>query len=523
MPQSRDLSGIPVALVAVALVAGEVAGFHAPHLAGIWPWVALLAVFAFCLMWGMGVPGGLYVVVALVGASLALRTECGRLAVEIRSRQMASDGSPPAFELQVDSDVEVFDRSGGRTVSFMSQLGDIPVKVVALADAGGRVPVFGETWRCAGRLHLRKGSPSRYSMRTLWVMDGSHMSLVSTGGRSVTRFYRRLSDRIARYADTGLGWCPELAAIGKAMLLGRRAEVPRRRKQTFVWAGTIHVFAISGLHVMLVASAVSMLLHGIGLPLSMRSALAIPILAAFVMVSGCRPSAVRAAVMASLWLASGLLGREPDSLSAWGYAALAVYGLSPAKVFDAGCALSFGVMLGIVAWIRWSRRVASPLDCILRLAAREQSLGDAGRTGRLLSWHGRCRCLLGALGVSFAAWIAGTPIAAFAFGRLTFGGVLANLVVVPLAGVSVVLGMMGTVMSVVSAPLGALVNNLSALCVWLMVEVSELVALCPCSSVRVQNWGLTGCAVWYGAWVALFALLTRILPKRETVEVMAWR
>ena len=519
----QNEAAIQPVLLAAALITGELLGFGVPCVAGLWPWAALFTVFAFGVLWGMQVPGCRYWVVALAGLTLAWRTESGRLALEIRSRQVDGRGLPPAYELDVESEVNLRrcaakDRTA---VSFLSHLGAVPVKVIALTDGHGRIPAFGETWRCSGWLTLKKNAPSRYGRRTLWVMDRAHLRFVASKW-SAARFYRRVSDYLARHAEIGLGWCPELAAIGKAMLLGRRADVPGPRRKSFADAGTIHVFAISGLHVMLVAGLISMSLKCAGLSYTARSALAIPALAAFVMLSGCRPSAVRAAIMASLWFAAGIFERNPDSLAAWGNAATLVYGLSPAMIFDVGCALSFGVMLGIVLWLRWVRDVASPADAILRVAEREQALGDTVRVQRVLRWHGRCKWLLGTLGVSCAAWIAGTPIAAFAFGRLTFGSVLANIVAVPLAGISIVLGMAGVALSVIARPLGALFNNLSAICIWLMVKVSELVARCPGVSWNLQDWSVTDCAIWYVCWIALFAALRRFLPARERITVKAW-
>ena len=520
----QNAAGLPPALFAAALIAGEILGFLVPAAAGLWPWAALFTAFAFCALWGLQAPGCRYWIAALAGLTLAWRSESGRITLESRSRQIDERGLPPTYELDVESVAQLrrCTKRNKTAVSFLSHLGPVPVKVVALSDGCSRIPALGETWRCSGWLSLKKSAPNRYWRRTLWVMDGSHLKFVSSSKCVVQKFYRRVSDWLADRAEVGLGWCPDLSAIGKAMLLGRRADIPKTRRDAFVAAGTMHVFAISGMHVMLVAGVINMLLRLAGFSFAARPALAIPALAAFVMMAGCRPSAVRAAIMASLWLAAGIFGRKPDSLTAWGHAATLVYGLSPAMLFDAGCALSFVVMLGIVLWLRWVRDVASPADALLRAAEREQALGDTMRVRRLLRWHGCCKWLLGTLGVSCAAWIAGTPISALAFGRLTFGSVLANVLVVPLAGISIVLGMAGVAMSAIARPIGALFNNLSALCIWMMSELSEIVARCPGVSWELHGWDLSCCGIWYVCWIALFVLLKRFLPKRERFEVKKW-
>ena len=120
------------------------------------------------------------------------------------------------------------------------------------------------------------------------------------------------------------------------------------------------------------------------------------------------------------------------------------------------------------------------------------------------------------------AWIMGTPIAARAFGQLTFGGLLANIVVVPLAGVAVMLGAAGAVASSLLPPLGACLNNLAALCSWTMTWISARVAECPGASFETLRWSWLDCGVWYLAWVALAAVLSRHLPLRERISVKTW-
>ena len=179
-------------------------------------------------------------------------------------------------------------------------------------------------------------------------------------------------------------------------------------------------------------------------------------------------------------------------------------------------------MLGIVLWIRWTSAFASPLDGLLRLAAQAQTLGEEERKKFFLKWYFRGMWVLGALGISFAAWIASTPIAARIFGRITVGGILANVVVVPLATVSVVLGVAGTVASSVAVPLGAFFNNLAAGCIRLMELLSEWVVRCPGASFETQAWSWCDCGIWYVAWMALFAVLSRNLPRKEWIPVKTW-
>ena len=528
----RNGKGLALAAFAMALVAGEVVGFGAARLSGLWPWMLFLAALAFGVTIGWNVPFGHYLAVGVLGVALAWRVEANRLSLEdrfCRSEGTAGEfGSrpcrPPAYDVTVESEARCVRRrqGDGLSVSFLSHLGAVPVKVVAPVREGGVIPAAGEIWRCAGWLALRKSAPSRYAQRTLWVMDETHMVRLAARPAGPAAVYRKLAARLSRRMGTGLGWNPELAALNRAMLLGCRSGIPPEKRAQFASAGTMHVFAISGLHVMLISALLNMLLQKAGLSPQARAACVIPLLAGYVMLSGARPSAVRAAAMASLWLGAGLFGRRPDALAAWSLTALAVYGLSPAMVFDVGCALSFAVMLGIVLWLRWSAPFASPLDGLLRAAATEQALGGRRRMRALLLLHGRCAALLSAFGISAAAWIMGTPIAARAFGQLTLGGLAANIVVVPLAGVAVMLCAAGAAVSFVLPPLGACLNNLAAFCTWTMTWISARVASCPGASFETLRWSWLDCGIWYLAWAALAAVIARHLPPRERISVKTW-
>ena len=507
-------------LVALALVVGEGLGFESHRLAGMWPW-ACLCTASLALVWlGWDVKCLRWPVVVLAGIALSWRCETRRMAVEERSHSPSADGCPPAYELDVEGKVSCRERRSkdGRMVTFGSSIDGVPVRVVVRMGMEGEVPKAGERWRLHGWLSLRQGAPSRYSCRTLWVLGEDRMErIASATGRAAQASYGTATDRVAAYAEAGLGWSHELAATNMAMLLGRRGGIGPDKRAAFAAAGTMHVFAISGLHVMLIAGALSALLKKTGLPSAMQAALCIPMLAGYVMLTGARASAIRAALMMSLWFGAGLFGRKPDSLVALGVTGIVVYACSPTMVFDAGCGLSFAVMLGILLWIRWSSRFDLPFCRVFEWAAEERSLGAEGRLGAMLCrWRGRIAWVLGMLGVSLASWIASTPISARVFGRISMGGLVANVAVVPLATMSVLFSAIGVAASVVAKPMGALFNNLAAGCTWMMEWVSETVAKCPGASFETYPWSWLDCIVWYVAWMGLFAVVTGdLLPPRR--------
>lgn len=519
-----DWTALPKVFLAAALIAGETLAFVFSGFAGLWAWAALSAVLSICFGLGWRIRCGFHIAVFIAGAALAWHAEFKRIALDEYSKMRSDAGCPPSFLLKVDGDV-LCRRGRGkcRMVSFASSLSGMPIKVVAQFPEYAHTPRNGEVWRCAGWLSRRRNCSNRYAGRTLWVTDCRFIEKVADyGGWSGDVIYRNLSERLLSSVGTGVEWSRELQSFCGAMLLGRRDGIPYKRLAVFAAAGSIHVFAISGLHVMLIAGLLNGLLKALGMSRRVRAAWAIPMLAGYVMLIGAPPSAVRAGVMVSLYLGAHLFGRKPDSIAAWSSAAIVVFGASPEMVLNVGCVLSFSVMLGIVLWIRWSGQFASPLDGLLKLAAIEAALGCDRRKKIILKVHGKLQWILGMLGISFAAWVAGAPISAVVFGRLSPGGMLLNLAVVPLAGMAVAFIAFGTVAAFVLPYLGVFFNNLAALSIYLMSWLSDMLVKIPYSSVNTLPWSWLDCIMWYAAWFFLFALLARHLPRREFIYIREW-
>jgi len=119
-----------------------------------------------------------------------------------------------------------------------------------------------------------------------------------------------------------------------------------------------------------------------------------------------------------------------------------------------------------------------------------------------------------ALVISLAAWSAGVPIAAHVFGRVTPGGLIANLALIPAATVTVVTGILGLLASFVSDTLAAHLNNASALFTGAMVGISEIVASLPGANISTRSWTLLECALWY----AVIVLVPWLFQHRRSRE-----
>jgi competence protein ComEC len=309
------------------------------------------------------------------------------------------------------------------------------------------------------------------SRERFWMKD----SRVCAARRydSTDNVFRGIREELSRRIGIGLEHSPETAALNRAILLGERRKLDRATKRAFIDAGTMHVFAISGLHVMVIAFMLRVLAQALFIPLRFAGPASVPFLWAYVFTVGAPPSAVRAALMASIYFASALFLRRPNALISWSVTFLAVHLHSPIMIADAGCLMSFAVTLALI------------------LAARFFSASG----------------FRGLVTMSAAAWIASTPIAAHFFGRITPGGLAANLLLMPLASANVVCGAAGVITSFVSDTLAAHLNNLSALVASAMSRLSHMIAAIPGSSWKIRSWSAAECALWYALTaLAVFAV-----------------
>ena len=482
--------GVRLAILAGLLIAGEFTGFAASYIAVTWPWFASAGILLAMIAYGWSIRHALPFFVFLYGFVAAMRTESIRAGLLERHWWSGGRRGVPVLELPVESDVRIYyPAKGGVSLEFYSHLGVIPLKAVLRGKdiAFDSIPVYGETWRCAGWISRQTIRPGVFSRRMFWgKVDGvaERTALPPMSSRRL----RKLSSECAEKAAIGLGWCPELASINRAILLGDRTALSKERRKVFASAGTIHVFAISGLHVMLIALLLVRGLSLLSVPVRARGLVVAPALVAYVLVTGMRPSAVRAAMMASICLLAPSFGRKGDSLVAWSVTALCVYGFFPERIFDTGCTLSFTAMFGIVVWLKW----VFPL------------LPERGREG-----------IFGECGVSFAAWTAGVPAVAHVFGCFTPGGLLSNVVVLRLAGCLVSFGMAGMAFGYILPPVAAVFNNLAAVMAWTMCQVSTAVASLPFASFTVEPWPWWACMAWYCPFLACIALLTWLARKRS--------
>lgn len=253
--------------------------------------------------------------------------------------------------------------------------------------------------------------------------------------------------------DAGLEDEPEVAMLIDSMVLGLRGETPPEMKELFQRTGTLHLFAVSGLNVAMLAWIAWYLLK----PLRIRRAAAffiiMPVLVAYAVVTGLSASCVRATVMAGFVLAAPLFERPAVPVNSLAASAVAILAWDTNQLFTPGFQLSFVLVLVIMGLTAPIARSMEPMvrpDDFLpeELWSRGQRLGVA-------VW----RQVSQATGVTVSAWLGSFAFMAGYFHLISPVAILANAVAVPLAFCVLALGLMSLLFGLFATPLSAVLNH----------------------------------------------------------------
>lgn len=214
-------------------------------------------------------------------------------------------------------------------------------------------------------------------------------------------------------------------SVAAALVLGLRSQVDDDLTDAYARSGTIHILAVSGLHVgaiYLVLVFITTFIPKKKWFLVARFLLFILGLWFYALLTGLSPSVVRATVMFSFIAFGDAMGRKTNLFNSLAGAALLTLCIDPKALFTVGFQLSYLAVAGIGLLYAPIHNLLSPKTWLLRKV-----------------WQLLC--------VSFAAQLATFPLAVYYFHQFPNYFLLSNLLIVPLAMAGVYLGLLLLIVS----------------------------------------------------------------------------
>jgi len=394
---------------------------------------------------------------------------------------------------------------------------------------------YGDRVSLSGRPYPPRGfrNPGGFDYPAFLARRGVHAVLslrrdadvrVLEQGSGVLRSIQDRRERIRQAMLAGLKG--DGAAILLAMTIGEEGSLTEDLRERFMAAGVTHIISISGSHLGMVAVICFWLTRNALFLLPERSyhwltlhadprkiaalAAVIPVVF-YAFLAGGQVATIRSLIMILAGLTALVLDREEDLLSALAIAALISLVPDPQALFDISFQLSYLSVLCIAF-------VVSTWNALeLRPETRARKLLNSG---------------LFLFVISVTAALATGPLVAYYFHQVSFAGILANMVVVPVAGAVVVpVSLASGIMSLLtgSLPFAAINQSLADA----FVALVSLFARIPFAAVHLSSPGLVLVAGYAGLLIAsalwlrarLFALYrpleTSSQPPRFTLAAMA--
>ena len=370
--------------------------------------------------------------------------------------------------------------------------GRVEVQWPYIADAPA--PQYGDDWSFTGIVQDRRATHWRWShlppYRLRMTRADPAERLAQGRGNPVKRFSFAARRHGAQVLQRGLADAPLHAGILRALLLGYRHELPYDQHRLFALTGTLHIFAVSGLHIGIVAAFLTWWIRALGVSRRYWILWVGPVLLVYTIATGMRPSAVRACVMALAFGSAYLVNRRPDAPSAWALAAILILVTTPTQLTDPGFIFSFVVVAGL---IRLYPLLAPRLQHWATPDPYRLPVVDAPRPLHIQAG----RLILGMAAVSLAAWIAAAPLTAHYFNLIAPAGLLGNLIVIPAAFVLVGTGVVTLVVGSVWPWAASLLNLFNRAVLQGVIVAIEALATVPGSYRHVRSPGIFWIGIWY--------------------------
>ncbi|MFA5029685.1 MAG: ComEC/Rec2 family competence protein [Patescibacteria group bacterium] len=356
--------------------------------------------------------------------------------------------------------------------------------IVESVSAGGqRVPVSGKVLITTGlypqytygevlRVGCRLESPgtindfdygkylSSYNIYSLcWPQEIQKAGFSSNYLVRANSLLLKVGDRLSSGLSRSLGE-PQNAFL-QALILNRREGLSQEWLARFSQTGITHIIAVSGSHIAIIASLLSVLAISLGISRQKSFWFSLVIIILYVLMIGSPASAVRSAVMGIMVLYAQKIGRLSQATNLIFFSASAILLVNPLVLLnDIGFQLSFLAVIGLIHF--------SPL-----LMSLFQKIPDPWRLKEMFI-------------LTLAAQLTTLPLIIFYFHKLSLVSFLANILLLPVVPFLMVWGFINSLVAVFSLALGQLAGYISWLVASYFLVITDGLSRLPFAALEIN-------------------------------------
>jgi competence protein ComEC len=303
------------------------------------------------------------------------------------------------------------------------------------------MPTYGDLIVLNGSIQIIEPpkNPDAFDFQQYWhrqnvhhqtFIDGEDVQLLAQGrGHPIIQWANQAQTHLLYILKTHLPTEREFA-VGSALLLGYRDAVTPDVRDAYVETGSMHLLAVSGMHVIILFQMMNWVLDryksGSRRWRWIKAIVAIVVVCIFSILTGLTASVLRAATMSAFLAIGKALQNRPNAYNILGSSAFGLLLWNPLWLFDVGFQLSFLAVGGIVFF--------QPLLFKLWIFKIDDDTPFAKPINKSIHWMGE------SLATGFAAQLVVTPISLFYFHQFPTYFWLSSVVGVFLSNMALMVG-----------------------------------------------------------------------------------
>ena len=415
--KNNPLKACPLLRLAICLMVGIVLGHHVPLLT-VLPFCFVGMVVLALLLWRYATLQSLVIAACFVLLGwLLLQRQRASLEVRWPDGQVQNEAvvlSEPMEKPKTTAVDVMLVRDGRKIKCYLYK--DKRSRSLHIGDGlwiQSRIRRVGD-WRI-GRFNYRHYLEERGFVGTTFVASWNWRKVkvslrdLSYLQRTQLGFLKSRSRILQHLATQGL--TDEHYAVVSAMVLGDKSSLTNEVKNLYSVTGASHVLALSGLHLGIIYTLLSLLVVRRRWQTVSQFLIVLSIWA-FVFLTGMSGSLIRSAVMLSLYALLSLGHRDKMSVNTLAFTAIVMLMVNPLSLYDVGFQLSFMAVFAILLWL---------------------PLFDEVFSWKYLQSHRLAKWVWALVSVSCAAQIGVAPLIAYYFGHFSTFFLPTNFIVVPAA------------------------------------------------------------------------------------------
>jgi competence protein ComEC len=340
---------------------------------------------------------------------------------------------------------------------------------VTLAKTIAPAPEYGDILKVKG--NLREPEPPKnpgefdykkyLAFKQVYFTVYAKDTAVEKQGQSTGNYFKYFSYKCKKKLLSMIySSLPEAEArVLDGLMLGNQRAIPDDVYDEFRITGTVHILAVSGMNVGMIALFAFFFLKLAGINRKIAAALTMVLVVSFMVITGAGGSIVRSTLMSCIVLFAVILERDVDAFNSISVAAFAILFVNPSELYDVGFVMSFCAAFGIIYSLEWVNKSLPKMHPWIKEP----------------------------LATTVAAQLFLTPVMADTFHQVSIIAVLANLAIVPLSGTISIIGYAMWLTGVFSMWAARLFGAAAWALIKVMVFITHLAAQAPYAAISVKR------------------------------------